>query len=559
MRKYRGVIIPALVLSVVLTVVSLLGVAYAEGDAEVSVQMPAHFQDKMVFQRNKPINVNGYSENEGAVITVEFDGEVKTATVTDGAFSVTFSEREAAFDKTLTVKASSGKVLKKIQKVNIGEVWVMSGQSNAQLQAGYLEDVEEYARLAQLYPNIRLYKSPASYALHENEIGSGAWSDITDESVRSESLMSAVGYVTVAKLADELGPDIPIALVHVARGASKIITWLDYTELSALSPSLAAKYNQCVASGELPANAHGGNAVGTVLYNQQIAPLKGYNVAGVMWYQGCGDTGGKYFGTEGKTYTDFFEGLKRAYRRVFGEDTELPFYVMQLAPFVSGSYDDADVYEFKAEQYDMCREEDNCYLVSLATDGAVFSSQDVSAQLFIHPARKSPVGIRCADMILANEYGIKRGDVYTYPRPVSATLSGSVLTVTFDTDLLYIFGDEAVGFEVYTGTKWVKAYGKIEGKTVTLEASGMSRATDVRYGCGYLTLELKDGSFIEITSSSYKASSDGSYYTVTSVDGDEYRIDVNSNDVIRSLDYGNISNASGVPLVVFEMDIEKGE
>lgn len=521
--------------------------------AVASVSLPVVFGDGMVLQRNKPINVFGYCNTEGATIKVNLGGDITTATVEDGRWLATLPAREVEYGTTLRVEelGAIGDSVLIYNDVNIGEVWVVSGQSNAQLQSGYLEDVEELAKLADKYSNIRLYKSAAAFSTAVNKYGNADWYEVDGATVRSTSLMSAVGYATVARLSAELGEDVPIGLVHVARGASKIKAWLDYESLLKLSPSEASKYMNYVNTGDaLPTNAH--TQLGCILYNYQIAPLEGYSVAGVIWYQGEGDAGGVggTLGVEGSTYTEYFAELVSLYRRVFGNDGDLPFYVMQIAPYARSSDTAEELYEFKMEQYAMCQAIDRTYLVSLMNDGGTFCD-GLFSQGYIHPPRKSTVGNRCAEMILANEYGIKAREVYTYPTPVSAVRVDGTVTVTFDSELELLYGTEVLGFELYNGSKWVTATGRIEGKQIILSADGVSKPTKLRYGCGEMQVELGDGTIISVPG--IGVSVEEGKITLT-VHGKAYVI-TDPKDYIRSMDCGNITNASGVPLVVFSMNI----
>lgn len=559
-----------------------------EGSMCASITLPAVYHDGMVLQRNKPINIRGYCNTEGSVVEVSIGGNTAYATVKDGEWMATLPPMEAAFNQTIRiVEHVPTENLIEIKDVNIGEVWVMTGQSNGNLETFYLEDVVEYAELANALQNVRIYKGSQGYTMEEQKYGSGTWyTETTPARVKSKAV-SAIGYVAAAKIAVELGDDVPVAIMHVSRGATKIKTWLDYETLKEVSPSAADEYDYYHdVVGSLPDNAHAGAAVGSVIYNNFIAPLKGYSVAGVMWYQGEGDTGGEYFAAHNKAYlnwakangkpldyeedkdncyTEFFYALEKVFRRDFGNDPELPVYVMQLSPFESSSYETVNLYNFKIEQYEMCKNEPNTHLVSLATDGAMiggaFFATDldpdlgakVEAQGFIHPIRKSTVGIRTADLILANEYGIQYADVFTHPEPISAVAKNGVLTVTFDTELEYFYGSSAQGFEIYNGTAWVKATGYIDGNKVILTAEGVTDMTRVRYGCGEMLMELRDGEIIEVVTGSYKKT-DTTQLRIT-YNGKDYYIDGDTTDMIRSLDYGNITNASGVPLVIFGLDI----
>ncbi len=567
-----------------------------------SVTMPAVFANNMVLQRNKELNVYGFCETEGAVIEVTLAGRTATATVEGGRWCATFEPFGAMFDQTLEVRQTGnvGYNLIKYTGVNIGEVWVMTGQSNAQLFTRFLEDAVEYANLADTITNLRIFASGSSPALNPQKLGSGTWYNLSSSIVKG-STVSAIGYVVAAKLAQELGPDVPVAIMHVNRGATKIKTWLDYETLKSVSPSSANEYDYWHSQGTLPENSHSSSAIGSVMYNRFIAPLEGFNVAGVMWYQGEGDTGGGYYAStkeygtikdaegnvietvyfrkdengqpyledQDNSYTEFFYALQDSMRNAFGNDDELPFYVMQLSPFLSSSYLTENVYKLKLEQYEMCKNRENTYLVSLATDGTIIEdaffgefdpdlgSSSTSTQGFIHPIRKSTVAIRTADMILANEYGIKYADVYTYPTPLSAVHKDGKITITFDTELRYFYGESVLGFEVYDGAKWVKLGGVIDGNKVVLDAEGVTSAEKLRYGCGETLIELGDGTIIEITNGTYTYSTANHTVTVN-YNGQSYVIRMNTTDMTRTIDYGNITNISGVPMPIFGMEITAG-
>ena len=532
----------------------------AESDSASTITLPAIFANGMVFQRGKTINVFGYCDDTDAELKITLGDRVGTASVDEnGEWHVELDPiNEPTWDLTLVIEqtntASENMVV--FSDIAVGEVWVMSGQSNAQLMVGYLEDVEELAILADSLTNVRAYRAPASYSLTPSKYGSGSWDTaVTSKDVRSTSNstgLSAVGYAAVARLAVELGPDVPVALIHVARGASKIKTWLDYESLAAISPSEAAKYDECLTNGALPDSAH--TKIGTILYNQQIAPYEGFEVAGVMWYQGCGDVSGEALGIEGKSYTEYFTALERVYRRVFGNDGELPFYVMQLAPYTQSSNAGAnDLSSFKAEQFDFCRDLESTYLVSNMTDGGVWGDT-IFSQGYIHPGRKSTIANRTANLILVNEYEIDLGEAYSHPTPLLATASGNTVTVTFDTELKLFFGDKPVGFELYGGSGWHDATATIDGNKLILTASGVSAPTMVRYGYSPTVAELADGTMIEFLSANAKLNAEAK--TITFTIGSETYTVTDAEGYIRTLDYGNVTNASGIPLPIFKMPCE---
>ncbi|WP_273448034.1 sialate O-acetylesterase [Neolewinella agarilytica] len=70
------------------------------------------------------------------------------------------------------------------------------------------------------------------------------------------------------------------------------------------------------------------NQIPVVLYNAMIAPLKGYPLTGVLWYQGESNAGAG----DAEKYADLMRGLVKQWRGFF-DHQDLPFYWVQLANF----------------------------------------------------------------------------------------------------------------------------------------------------------------------------------------------------------------------------------
>ncbi len=70
------------------------------------------------------------------------------------------------------------------------------------------------------------------------------------------------------------------------------------------------------------------NQIPVVLYNAMIAPLEGYPLTGVLWYQGESNAGAG----DAEKYADLMRGLVKQWRGFFNKK-DLPFYWVQLANF----------------------------------------------------------------------------------------------------------------------------------------------------------------------------------------------------------------------------------
>ena len=103
--------------------------------AEAKLELPRVFGDDMVVQRDKPVQVWGWSD-KGAQVAVEFSGQIKKTTADDeGKWLLALDAMPAnAKPQALTVKAGTDSLT--FKNILIGDVWLCSGQSNMESDAG---------------------------------------------------------------------------------------------------------------------------------------------------------------------------------------------------------------------------------------------------------------------------------------------------------------------------------------------------------------------------------------------------------------------------------------
>jgi sialate O-acetylesterase len=97
--------------------------------AEARVELPRVFGDGMVVQRDKPLTVWGWGER-GDAITVQFNGQTKTATVGDDGKWLLTLDPMPVNAKPQELKIRGKKDSLEFKNVVIGDVWLCSGQSN---------------------------------------------------------------------------------------------------------------------------------------------------------------------------------------------------------------------------------------------------------------------------------------------------------------------------------------------------------------------------------------------------------------------------------------------
>ena len=127
------------------------------------------FQSNMVLQRDKPINLWGWA-TPGEKITVTFAGNTVTATADkDRKWKVTLPAVKANKEpQSVTIKGKDKTLT--LDNVLVGDVWLLSGQSNMEhplerVEDGYLEIMSAH------YPEIRTLTPPKQVGPYEHEEG----------------------------------------------------------------------------------------------------------------------------------------------------------------------------------------------------------------------------------------------------------------------------------------------------------------------------------------------------------------------------------------------------
>ncbi len=498
------------------------------------------FSDGMVFQRNEPIHVFGYCDTDGVSVSATLGDQTKQTVSSEGKWEIVFDALPATKGLTLKVSAQGSEYPIVFEDIDIGEVWLLAGQSNMRHEVKYLEDSAEYYANANNYDNIRFYYQAKSWSwTEEKDTTNGYWGKADSSNIGN---LSGIGYVMATKLAAEM-EDITIAIVDTSYEGSSIQSWLPLETVKSISEAEYNKYLHHKEYYETHGSMEGNQrayGLAETCHNRMVAPLAGYVVKGVIWYQGESNSG------DPTTYRSYYNALTSFWRDTFNND-KLPFIVMQLAPNAGLSTD------FRAAQYDIVNSDAYSYIISTAFDGPIFNYLDNLRSgngNHVHPSRKSEIGLRTGDLILGEIYGTDTGFVYAAPNVTSVVFDGNTVTLTFDTDLQLLYGDSVTGFELGYNGSYVTASGTINGNVLTLTASG-TEFDEVRYQYNKLVIERKDGTLMYVTSS-YK-DVDNYHATITDKDGNKYTFTSGTDEPIRSTLGGNLSNSSGYPLPCFSI------
>ena len=163
--------------------------------AGATVRMPRLFQSGMVLQRGKPIPVWGWAD-AGEAITIQFNKKTYTATAdAEGRWRVDLPKMKAGGPYTLEVKSEevdSEKLV--IDNVMIGDVWLLSGQSNIdvtieRVYPQYTQEIDQFNN-----DKVRLFRVQNETSTHgvKDDIGPTLinWKPLTKQNAW---LFSAVG------------------------------------------------------------------------------------------------------------------------------------------------------------------------------------------------------------------------------------------------------------------------------------------------------------------------------------------------------------------------------
>ena len=262
------------------------------------------FTDHMVLQEGVKLPVWGFAET-GTEVQIEFAGKRAMTQAKDGAWQVEFPAMGYGGPHALKVTAGGEEVI--ASDIMVGEVWLVSGQSNMQWPLAMAKDAARLIREASQFPDVRLMKlrlmtakTPLADLVHCDE---HTWRQATPVEAAGSS---AVGYLFARELS-RLHPGVSIGLIQGAKGGSKIQPWLIPGRAEKTIPRLAAERQL-------------GNR-----YTAMIHPLNRLPLAGIIWYQGESNEGDSGF------YGDMLKELIGGWREARGENT--PFITVQLPNF----------------------------------------------------------------------------------------------------------------------------------------------------------------------------------------------------------------------------------
>lgn len=388
----------------IFTVVLLLVIFLEGASAELRLKQP--WSDSMVLQSGSEALFMGWADAGADVLVVpSWDGrEYRTRAASDGLFEVRVATPAASCEK-YSIAVSSKNESVRINDVLVGEVWLAAGQSNMEMPLGGfsccpVENAVDELLEPSAKDRIRYFTVEKRRELEVIDEVRGQWRGFDSENGWD---MSAVAYYFAKNLSRKL--DVPVGIVVCAYGGSKVESWIP--------KEICETYPDIATSPEEIAKLQYDYYSPYMMYNAMLRPVAGYTVKGMLWYQGCSNVGND------ATYADRLETMVRSWRSLW-DGEELPFYMVQIAPYDYGSPEEGG-YQSGARLRDAQRVASH-----RISNSALVCTNDLAypyERYQIHPCRKAPIGQRLAMLALARDYGFKGIPCYS-PEVDKAWTSG---------------------------------------------------------------------------------------------------------------------------------------
>ena len=426
--------------------------------------------DHMVLQRDSDVRIWGKGKNEGDVIYAVI-GPYESYGIVDNKneFEIYLPPMPAnTTPQTLVVSDGEDRIV--LEDILIGDVWIINGQSNAEISLLacnmngkdiYINDFdsvkpEDNIRVmiqkrdhARVMRPETMIKPQFDIAIPEE----ASWRDLATAPNKHD--ISGMAFFFARYMARTLNGSVPLGIVQTASGGSPL------SELIMPELQLPLGYTS-TAERQIPYSG---------IYNALMAPVQKMAIKGMLFYQGESEQWGNVrYPYQLKWYV---EELRKRF------ENDFPFYFVQISSHVGPAIEQWQrVPHIRYSQTNILDVLDNSYMIVSMDVGGQIQNGD-----WAHPPYKKPIGERLAMAALANEYGIGDPEYNLSPIPCCWRFDEDSVTVHFDNvgdGLKLLTDDKLVGFEAKAENgKFKKVRGKISGDTIVFK--GVKEPVTLRY------------------------------------------------------------------------------
>ena len=394
----------------------VLGAQFVHSQA-AQVSLPDLFGSHAIVQRAKDTAVWGRAE-PGETVTVTLAGVSATARAGDDGWWLARLDTSILVDGPfdLTAKGASGEVTS--QDILVGEVWLAGGQSNMEFSMKSFGGVVDYDKRAAACKGrpIRMFRmARRSENAPIKGDAKGVWRVISPETLGS---VTAVGYTFIDTLQKQIGG--AAGVVDISWSGTRCWAWMPRETIDAHEELKAERLRQ----EELIAKGEGAKVRKPVLrcWNNMFYPVSKMSCRGIIWYQGCCDSGHR---DSVHLYPKWLSYMVADMRRELGKP-HLPFLYCQLAGWQRlPSSPDANPGPANLREGQRRAQK-------LIPDSAMAVILD-NSEYEIHGRFKGPAGDRLAALALNRVYGRKEV-VCKSPDFAEATFGPSSALIRFDVE-----------------------------------------------------------------------------------------------------------------------------
>lgn len=430
---------------------------------KVPINLPAHYQNGMIFQQNKPITINGTTKADSSltieILEAKTNKSIEKQEITadnEGKFQVTFSPISASFTEYKIVLLNST-TYRSLNNILFGEVWLTSGQSNMRWPIRLMKNRTQYVNRVKdnnyikyfdqtRYPNND--KSSNMSFIPLDEFNNPIWHNLNNYTFAKEA--SAVAYVFATELFDYLnqnGKEVPVAFIQSAVDASSIHSWLSKETIDkTYSVKSYLMQNNIYISSDTEMNKFGNNNYNqmSVLYNHKIHPLKNTAISGVLWHQGAADYAHHIY------YENAMTALINQYREMF---SDVPVLAVQ-----QHSFDNANAKYLRLAQSDAMNNNDLTAIIPSYDIDPEFEFQDgydmdpTSGNTAHHPINKIEIGIRLCNAATTLIYGNTENHLTPILEKYEIINNNVILTIKNATEISIKNNEHLKNFTIRTAT-----------------------------------------------------------------------------------------------------------
>ncbi|WHH58623.1 sialate O-acetylesterase [Petroclostridium sp. X23] len=336
-----------------------------------NLELPNILSSGAVLQGNKKIPVWGRGVS-GETITVKFKKQTKTTTVKNGHWYLELDPEPYGGPYTLTVNNTKDTIT--LNNIQVGEVFVVAGQSNAEMFLYECYGAEETRKKFEGKSNLRFYSGEQITAVTPNFTSKGQWEYSEGWAIDYSSAIGTFFAEKLLELNKQLN-DVTIGIIRMTYGG---------TTVEAFMPNAITEESGYIQRDDEP--------IMSGFWNGFMEPITPFAIKGVIYYQGENSThlGYKYE----SLLRDYLRGLRMEFK-----DSHLPAMLVQLAGY---SYND---YETDRNEWPIIR--DVQMRVAGMDNTGLVTAIDLSDKdpIEIHPKEKKEIGRRLAYLAMDLIYG----------------------------------------------------------------------------------------------------------------------------------------------------------